>query len=105
VKKTLRGLAFASLMMLGGVRAYAQQSPPLCCSSFDGTDAYNCTPASNNQCNSGVLVIFNCNNQGPDGGTGSTALECSPSNTRALGLLGQNGNTCRCVTALFGAPN
>jgi hypothetical protein len=100
---TVKVVLFASALLLRVAPLYAGANSSLCCDSFDGTTATNCTPTGDGkECNR-TLVVLDCENFG-----GPNALECSPQNvklatSRLLGG-GGNGQNCRCVTVAFGSP-
>jgi hypothetical protein len=103
---TVKVVLFASALLMRGGILYAGANASLCCDSFDGTTATNCTLTGDEEqeCNR-TLVVLDCENSGqPD------AVECSPANTKLAasrignGGGGQNGQNCRCVTVSFGSP-
>lgn len=103
---TVKVVLVASALLLRVAPLYAGAHASLCCDSFDGTTATNCTPTGEGQACNRTLVVLDCENAG-----NPSALECSPTTAKvaASKLLnggGGNGNgqTCRCVTVAFGSP-
>ena len=100
---TVKVALLASALLLRVAPLYAGANTSLCCDSFDGTTATNCTPTGDGEACNRTLVVLDCENFG-----GPNALECSPPNVKlaAAKMLGGGGNgqNCRCVSVAFGSP-
>jgi hypothetical protein len=98
---TVKVALLASALLLRVAPLYAGANTSLCCDSFDGTTATNCTPTGDGENCNRTLVVLDCDNFG-----GPNALECSPPKLAAANILGGGGNgkNCRCVTVAFGSP-
>jgi hypothetical protein len=98
----VRVLMFTGFMLLNVASTYAASGPPLCCDSFDGTTALNCTPASPEGTCTGTVVSLNCGEP--------SALECVPEVKKLAMAIGRNpgygsaGKDCRCVTISVVSP-